>query len=365
MSTGWVEKTPSGRWRARYRVGDATTRSRTFATKGEGRGWLNAELSRLHRGEWVDPRHGKTQVGVWAERVMAARIHTRASTRAQNRSLMRSLVLPAFAERTLASVTPVDIQRWISELTAAGYAPSTITHAFQLLRATFTAAVDADLLARSPVRGIRLPPKQHREMRFLTPAEFGELAVVVADRYRLLVNTAAYTGLRFGELAGLRRGDIDPLRKTITVRRGLVEVAGKLHIEEPKTAASRRTVTLPSWLREELAFHLAGHEQSHVFIAPGGGLLRRSNFRYRIWLPAVAAAGFDGLRFHDLRHSHVAWLIEAGEHPKVIQSRLGHTSITTTLDRYGHLMAGLDAAAAEALPSPVVPSPPSEVPRIY
>ena len=365
MSTGWVEKTPSGRWRARYRVGDATTRSRTFATKGEGRGWLNAELSRLQRGEWVDPRHGKTQVGVWAERVMATRIHTRASTRAQNRSYLGSLVLPAFGDRTLASVTPVDIQQWISELTARGYAATTITHAFQLLRATFTAAVDADLLARSPVRGIRLPPKQHREMRFLTPAEFGELAVVVADRYRLLIESAVYTGLRFSELAGLRRDDVNPIRKTVTVRRGLVEVAGKLHVEEPKTAASRRTVTLPSWLASQLGFHLASHEQNHVFIAPRGGLVRRSNFRYRIWLPAVAAAGFDGLRFHDLRHSHVAWLIEAGEHPKVIQSRLGHTSISTTLDRYGHLMAGLDAAAAEALPAPVVPSPPSEVPRIY
>ena len=106
MSTGWVEKTPSGRWRARYRVGEATTRSRTFATKGEGRGWLNAELSRLQRGEWVDPRHGKTQVGVWAERVMATRIHTRASTRAQNRSYLGSLVLPAFGDRTLARCHP-------------------------------------------------------------------------------------------------------------------------------------------------------------------------------------------------------------------------------------------------------------------
>lgn len=291
MSTGWVETTGSGRWRARYRTTDNAKRSRTFATKGDARRWLNDELSRLQRGEWVDPRHGKTQVGVWAQQVMATRIHTRASTRAQNRSLMRSLVLPAFGERTLASVTPVDIQAWISELTAAGYAPSTIAQAFQLLRATFTAAVDADLLARSPVRGIRLPPKQHREVRFLTPAEFGELVVAVDYRYRLLVNTAAYTGLRFGELAGLRRDDIDPLRKTITVRRGLVEVAGKLHIEEPKTAASRRTVTLPSWLREELAFHLAAHNPLYVFTAPRGGALRRSGFRSRAWVPATVMAG--------------------------------------------------------------------------
>ena len=188
---------------------------------------------------------------------------------------------------------------------------------------------------------------------------------MVADRYRLLIESAVYTGLRFSELAGLRRDDVDPIRKTVTVHRGVVEVAGRLHIEEPKTPASRRTVATPGWLGEQLAFHLRGHDADQVFTAPQGGLLRRGNFRRRVWLPATAAAGLDGVRFHDLRHTHAAWLIAAGEHPKVIQSRLGHASISTTLDRYGHLMAGLDAAAAEALPAPVVPSPPLEIPRIY
>ena len=281
MSAGWVETTGSGRWRARYRTTDNAKRSRTFATKGDARRWLNDELSRRQRGEWVDPRHGKTQVGVWAERVMATRIHTRASTRAQNRSYLGSLVLPAFGDRTLASVTPVDIQAWISDLSTTGYAPETIAKAYQLLGAVFTAAVDADMLARTPMRGIKPPRIERKEMRFLSTDELVELLDAIQDRYRLLVNTAAYTGLRFSELAGLRRGDIDPLRKTITVRRGLVEVAGKLHIEEPKTAASRRTVTLPSWLREELAFHLRAQDALYVFTAPRGGALRRSGFRSR------------------------------------------------------------------------------------
>ena len=106
MSTGWVETTGSGRWRARYRTTDNAKRSRTFDTKGEARSWLNEELSRLQRGEWVDPRHGRTKFAVWAERVMATRIHTRASTRAQNRSYLGSLVLPAFGDRTLARCHP-------------------------------------------------------------------------------------------------------------------------------------------------------------------------------------------------------------------------------------------------------------------
>ena len=83
--------------------------------------------------------------------------------------------------------------------------------------------------------------------------------------------------------------------------------------------------------------------------------MRRGNFRTRVWRPAVSRAGLDGLRWHDLRHTHVAFLIAAGVHAKAIQSRLGHSSIKTTLDTYGHLLEGIDEAAAAALPIPVAP----------
>ena len=92
----------------------------------------------------------------------------------------------------------------MSELVGAGYAATTVHKAHALLRMILTAAVESDLLARSPVRGVKLPRIERREMRFLTPAELSGLLEAVPDRYRLLVKTAAYTGLRFGELAGLR-----------------------------------------------------------------------------------------------------------------------------------------------------------------
>ena len=346
----WVQKTQSGRWMARYRAADGKTRSKTWDRKTDAERWLRAELGRRDRGEWVDPKLGKTRFGEWAVTVMGARLHTRASTQARDRSYLDSLVLPTFGGFELRRLTPADIQGWVSKLDGAGYAATTVHKAHALLQMILTAAVDSDLLARSPARGVKLPRIERREMRFLTPAELSGLLEAVPDRYRLLVKTAAYTGLRFGELAGLRPRDVEPLRKTITVRRGLVEVSGRLHVEEPKTSASRRTIAIPAWLGEELAFHLAGHDTQHVFTAPRGGPLRRSGFRFRVWVPATVRADLEGLRFHDLRHTHAAWLIKAGEHPKVIQARLGHASISTTLDRYGHLMDGLDEAAAEALP---------------
>jgi integrase len=86
-----------------------------------------------------------------------------------------------------------------------------------------------------------------------------------------------------------------------------------------------------------------------VFPTPAGEPMRRSNFARRVWAPATQAAGVDGLRFHDLRHTAVALAIQQGAHPKAIQERLGHSSVTVTLDRYGHLYEGLDGDLADGL----------------
>lgn len=288
---------------------------------------------------------------------MGARFHTARATQARDRSILDSLVLPMFAEYELRAVTTADVQAWVSGLVEAGYASETVRKAHNILQSILNAAVDSDLISRSPVRGIVLPRIERDEMRILSREEFGRLAGELEGvGYSVLATTAACSGLRFGELAGLHRTDVDALRRRITVRRSLSEVRGVVREEDPKSKASRRTVAVPGWLVDRLALMLGGDPRGYVFGAPRGGPLRRGNFRYRVWLPAVDRAGLRGLRFHALRHTHVGWLIEAGEHPKVIQSRLGHASIRTTLDVYGHLMAGLDEAAAEALPAPPAPS---------
>jgi integrase len=202
---------------------------------------------------------------------MRSRLHTRASTQARDRSLLDSLILPRFGPTELRRIAPVDVHAWISGLVGDGYAPATIEKAYTILKLVLVAAVESDMLARSPLRGIKLPQGEREEMRTVTVGELGILLEEIPSHYRLLVATAAYTGLRFGELAGLRTGDIDPLRRTLTVRRGIVEVSGRIRVEEPKTAASRRTVALPVWLAEDLAAHLANHNAEYVFTAPTGG----------------------------------------------------------------------------------------------
>jgi integrase len=119
----------------------------------------------------------------------------------------------------------------------------------------------------------------------------------------------------------------------------------------PKTRASRRTVGLPRFVVEELAAHLAepGDPEGFVFTAPQGGPLRVTAFRARVWRPATRAAGLDGLRIHDLRHTAVALWIAAGANPKEVAARAGHASVSFTLDRYGHLYPEADTALRDRL----------------
>ena len=121
---------------------------------------------------------------------------------------------------------------------------------------------------------------------------------------------------------------------------------------KPKTKASRRSLRLTRSTVEVLAEHLRVHGSpatNLVFAGPDDGPIRGSNFRHRVWAAAVEASVGRPMRFHDLRHTHAALLIAAGVHPKVIQMRLGHSSYSTTMDLYGHLMPGIDDRAVDAL----------------
>ncbi len=180
------------------------------------------------------------------------------------------------------------------------------------------------------------------------------LADAIDPRYRALVLVGAFGGLRIGELAGLQIGDFDHVRNLVRVRRTVSDVRGRLIVGPPKTAKSVRTVVLPHSITEELAIHIARLEEqgpeAWIFRAPEGGPIRRTAWTRRTWKPALAAANLDqGLGTHTLRRSQVALLIAQGEHPKLIADRLGHTSVRTVLDVYGHLYEGADQAAAEGL----------------
>jgi integrase len=347
-----IRRTDAGGWQVRYRDPAGRERARNFKRKTDAERFsVTVETDKI-RGMWADPRLAKITVSEWLPTWQASRVHLRPSTRALSESLLRNHVLPYFGDRRLGSVTPSDVQGFVAHLEEKGLAASTVRQCYLLVAGLFSSALDSDIIVRSPCRRINLPGDSKTEMRFLTAEEVNDLANVIDEPYRALVLTAAYAGCRFGELAGLKTHRLDLLRRTLSIAEALSEVRGHVRLAPPKTSAARRQLALPKFLADELADHLAEWPPAangFVFTAPQGGPLLRRNFRRRAWLPAVRASVGEPMRFHDLRHTHAAMLIAQGEHPKVIQNRLGHSSIKVTLDTYGHLFEGLDEAAAERL----------------
>lgn len=346
-----VRQRQSGKWETRYRGPDGRERSKTFRTKAEAEHHkILVEADRL-RGTWVDPRLSRITVREWALEVEGARVNRRASTRARDEASLRTHILPRFGDLQLRSVDPHQIRSWVADLEARGLAPATIHKTYQILCRILASAVIEGRLAKSPCRGIALPKIEPSEKRFLNSNEVNRLIEAMDVRFRTLVLAAAYTGMRFGELAALRIQSFDPLRKQVRVEGTATEVSGEIIFGPPKTAASRRTLSIPRFLSETMISHIKVFPDPSdlIFTSPTGSPLRRSNFRRRFWLPAVGKSVGFPCTFHDLRHTHAALLIAQGEHPKIIQERLGHGSIKVTLDIYGHLMDGLDEAAATAL----------------
>lgn len=304
----------------------------------------------VHRGVFVDPRRGQVLFSDFAEKWLHAQLHWKESTRKRNTSLVRNHALSHFGRMPVASVTSETIRSWVSLLSET-LAPATVVKAHQLVAAIFDAATVEGIIGRTPCRGVKLPRVEQSELPTVTDEQVWEIADAVQPRYRVLVLTAAYTGMRWGELAALRIDSVDFLRKRLKVTHALSEVSGQLELTDPKTKASRRVVALPQFLIDELAVHVERFSGGSEFLFTGssGGMLRRTNFRRRVWLPAVRAVGVEGLRFHDLRHVHATLLITSGAPIVVVQHRLGHSRPSITLDRYSHLFDGVDDAVAERL----------------
>ena len=337
-------------WRARYRGPDGRQHSKSFDRKVDAERWLRTELAKRDRGQWVDPEHGHISWARYSEQVLADRVHVAARTLETDR-LCHERVAPWIGDTPLSRLTSERLRRMMAELIAAGYAPETVARTMRWVKLTLNQAVRDRRILSSPCEEVRLPKPRRTEMRLLDATQVDQLATALPDRYGSLAIVAAYTGLRWGELAGLQAAAVDMQRGRLTVRSSLIEAAGQQPaLGSPKSPASERTIRLPKVAVEALGSHLDDHPPiaGMVWTTEQGGFLRRGSFS-RIWRKAVAESVGQPCRLHDLRHTHASWLVAAGEHPKSIQTRLGHSSIQVTIDRYGHLMDGLDHQTAVRL----------------
>ncbi|MCP2166573.1 tyrosine-type recombinase/integrase [Goodfellowiella coeruleoviolacea] len=310
---------------------------RTIATESgfesltEARNRAEDIKSDQRRGRFVDPRAGQTLLGEWVK-VWTDAHDVSIGAWAKYDFHLRNHILPKFGHLALNEITRITVKAWVKSLRRT-LADVTVADVVTLLSMVLGEAVEEGLIPANPCRKLRITA-EGRERPHARPWQVVRIVERCEPTDGLLITTAAYTGMRWGELAGLRWPNVDLARGTVRVdpeTGALHEVGGRVELGPPKTPASVRTIHLPEFLVTLLAEHRDRQDHDHVFTGVHGGLLRRSNFRNRVWVPRVNGdprRGWGpilaGLHFHDLRHTHKTWLIEDGV-PEVAQAkRLGH-----------------------------------------
>jgi integrase len=346
---GFIEKR-NGRYRARYRDPLGRQRCETFTRKADAERFLREQQVDAERGRWIDPRGAEQPLAVWAEEFLLLARRLSPSTQETYARDLRRYVLPRFGSYRLGRLPADEIENWLNDEIAAGLAPSSVHRHYRTLRRALAVAVEKQKLVTNPCDRVSPPHVPHREMVFLSWRDAVGLAEAMHERYRPLIYLAVDSGLRWSELVGLRRSRVDLNRRKVRVTEQLIRLgSGEWLRKEPKTPSSVRSVTISAVTTGVLREHLQGvgplAPDDLVFTNKAGNALIASSFWQHYFQPALRSAGVT-CRFHDLRHTSVALAIAEGAHPKAIQTRMGHSSINVTLDRYGHLFPELDEAIA-------------------
>jgi len=328
--------------------------SKSFRTKKDAIAYEAGERTDRARGLWVDPRGATIPFEDWAKQWLDSDGAKRPKTKHTDRGIIDRELASVFGSRPIGSITRLDVQRLANDW-AERFKPSTVHRYRAVLAAIMNAAVDSDLIGKSPCRNIRIPQIQPTTHHSLTVAEIQMLAATVGVAYSPMLFLGTILGLRFSECAAIRIGDVDFLRQVVHIRTGLVEAGGHLAEGAPKSASSRRSMAAPKALIEMLSSHLAvrgltaADSDERLFVAPTGTDLRYSNFRARVWVPAVKSCKLDGIGFHDLRRSSATALVALGTDIRTAHERLGHSDPMLTLRLYAQVSDDRDQAAAEKL----------------
>jgi integrase len=208
------------RWRARYVDHEGREYSKAFARKVDAQAWLDGITTRFVTGSYTPPEAGRATVSVIYAAWSAAQGHIAAKTALTRRSAWSKYVAPQWGETAVVEVKTSAVRTWVAQLIAAEVGVATIENAFGLLRQILGAAVEDNRIPRNPCQGVRLPKREHPDRGYLSHAQVAALADAV-ERHPEVVRFLAYTGLRWGEMAALRVGDFDMLRRRVNVSRSV------------------------------------------------------------------------------------------------------------------------------------------------
>ena len=368
---GSIRSRGKGTWELTIDLGKGADgkRQRKFenvkGTKGEAQQKLRMLLTSLDQGMPLDS--SKASLGEFLEKWMRDYVatNTAPSTKDGYHYIVRCHLIPKIGGIPLKKLQPAHLQQYYSEALVSGrrdgkggLSARTVQHHHRVLSEALSHAVKWGLIARNVAKSVDPPKPSRAEISFLSPEDAERLLDVAEEtQYYSLIFTALYSGLRRGELLGLRWCDVDLFMATISVTQSLQRLSGgEFSIREPKSARSRRLVPMPPSLSILLRKHKEQQitqqetlgavvtESELVFCHPDGSPLDPSTVSHT-FAKLARKAGLAGIRFHDLRHAHASLMLLTGADPKVISERLGHSSIAITMDIYAHILPGLQEEA--------------------
>lgn len=383
---GSISQRPDGRWMAQMTIGrkaDGKPRRLTFygKTRREAADKLTAALGDARKGTLVEPNQMTVAqwLTIWLEEYKKNRI--KPTTWDSYEVQVRRHLITALGGMRLKDLRAEHLQRLYNEKLSAGLKPRSVRYIHHVIHSALDQAVKNQLVASNVGEAVELPADKRFEIKPLSLEETKQLlASTKEDRLYPAILLEFSTGLRRGELLALRWSDVDFKQGVLRVNRVLVRISNRgpeaqtktqLTFQEPKTAASRRSVPIPDHALAELKRHktrqrrerlLVGEayrDQDLVFCREDGQPLDPRNFTRR-FDRMLAQAGVPHIRFHDARHTFATLLLELGEHPKVVQQLLGHARIATTLDTYSHVSLDLEKRAAAKLDDALKEEPNSE-----
>lgn len=340
------------RYRVRYRTPDRRqTTKRGFVRKRDAELFLaSVEVSKA-KGEYVDATAARQTIGTLGSQWLEHQSHLKPSAYRSVESGWRLHVLPQWGNFAVGAISHSEVQAWVTKLSATKSA-TTVLRVYGILAGILDTAVKDRRLTSNPARGVNLPRKVGKRHVYLTHEQV-QLLADNCGRHSTMVLVLAYTGLRWGEVTGLRVRDLDALRRRLQVTENAVAVGGKIIVGTPKTHRGR-SVPYPAFLSEPLARQCEGKAREDLLFGDGLEHVRQPDSRGGWFVSAVRKStkvdtstnGFPAVTIHDLRHTAASLAISAGANVKAVQRMLGHASAAMTLDTYADLFDDdLDAVA--------------------
>jgi integrase len=361
---GHIRQRGPQRWELKFDLGRDPASGKRISrfvnfngTKREAQAELNRLLSRRNEGTYVDPT--KMSVAEYLEHWLAVDIDRRVAnkTAVRHRQIVQRQIAPRIGHVPMRKLTPVHIEAFEAELQRSGYVigrkagqgltAHTVLHVHRTLSQALAHAVKTGVLFKNPAEQVKPPRPPRREIAILSKAEVATVLGAAGPLYLPLL-IGVTTGMRRGEILGLRWSDVDSKAGKLTVNQSLERLGGKTAFKSPKTAGSRRTITLPALTVEALSAHRA--EQARIgtgeLVFSHGGIPWDPDSLTKAFDRLIRAVGVRRITFHGLRHTHISHQLMDGVHVKVVSEQAGHANVSITLSVYAAFIPTLQADAA-------------------